>query len=102
MWRIELVHCIALVYNERHMDKNIKDILESLDFLKENMVTKSDFAELQVELREIRADIRDIRQQLDALTETIGGMKGYAQEIDELRSRVNTLETELREIKLAA
>jgi len=86
----------------KYMDENTKNILDSLDFIKDNMATKGelselrdDVKELQVDVRELRAENRAIIQKLDALSETVDGMKGYATEIDELRTRVNALEVKL-------
>ncbi len=82
------------------MDKNTKDILESLDFIKENMATKGELSDLRSEMetgfRELRAENLAIIQKLDALSETVNGMKGYAKEIDELRNRVNAVELKLQ------
>lgn len=93
------------------MDKNTKDILEVVNFLKdkvvymsENMVTKDELSyglsdlrsEMETGFRELRAENLAIIQKLDALTETVDGMKGYTKEIDELRNRVNAVELKLQ------
>lgn len=96
------------------MDENIKDIIESLNFIKENMATE--FSELRSnmdvrftavdnrldnieeqlkDLPALRTDILKLQQQLENLSETANGMKGYATEIDELRSRVSAMELKL-------
>ena len=78
------------------MDQNTRDILETVNFIKENMVTKDDLREqlepVHSRLSTIEADLRDIRDRLDLLEEQVGSMKGYAKEIDELRGRVRDIE----------
>jgi len=98
------------------MDTDTHDIVESLHFIKDNMATRDELAEIRKEMatkselaelrsdveagfRALGADIRDIRAQLDVLTENVAGMKGYAKEIDELHTRVVTLEAELEKLK---
>lgn len=96
------------------MDKNIADILEALDFIKEHMATKDDLAELLNELRSefrteidtlrtemqegvasIRGELRDICQRLDALEEAARNSAGLTKEIDHLMERVRAIEKHL-------
>lgn len=44
----------------------------------------------------IRAELREINRRLDALEERVQMQAGYAKEIDELRSRVITLEKQVK------
>lgn len=104
-----------------HMDKNIADILEALDFIKERMATKDDLSELRIELKgditelrreltgeidtlrtemqegftSIRSELRDIRQRLDALEEAARNSAGLTKEIDHIMERVGTIEKHL-------
>jgi len=102
------------------MDENTKNILDSLEFIKEKMAIKGELSdglsgfradmnqgftavdtrlenieERLKDLPALRVDILKMQQQLEILSETVNGMKGYATEIDELRSRVNAMELKL-------
>ncbi len=44
------------------------------------------------ELKSIRIELRDINRRLDALEEAVKDVRGYAKEIDELRTRVKVME----------
>ena len=100
------------------MDQNTRDILETVNFIKDHMVMKADAAtkedlkkfatrdEVRDIVREelepihsrlstIEAELRDIRDRLDLLEEQVGSMRGYAKEIDELRGRVRDIEQHL-------
>lgn len=41
------------------------------------------------------AELHDIRDRLDHLDESVGGMKGYAKEIDDLHARMAAIEKHL-------
>jgi len=94
------------------MDRDTKDILETVNFIKERMVIKDDLEKFATRdevrdivreelepihgrLSNIEAELRDIRGRLDLLEEQIGSIKGYAKEIDELRGRVHDIERHL-------
>ena len=88
------------------MNKNVADILDALDFIKERMATKEDlkslrtnFDDFREETREnfasLRAEIRDIRHRLDALEEIAGNNAGLTKEIDHLMERVRAIENHL-------
>jgi len=88
------------------MDKNTRDILDSLDFIKERMASKSDIAELGLELSSFRTDternfrslsveLRDITRRLDLLDQSFSQLKGVTKEIDDLRTRVHDIEKHL-------
>lgn len=88
------------------MDKNTNDIIDSLAFIRDHMAAKDDITALRGELdlfraetainfQSLRAELIDIRERLDALEESVGNMKGYAREIDELRARTNAIEQHL-------
>jgi len=93
------------------MDQNTKDILETVNFIKDNMVTKGELPDLvrpvvrdivreelepiHQRLSNIEAELREIRGRLDLLEEQVGSMRGYAKEIDELRNRVRDIERRL-------
>jgi predicted nuclease with TOPRIM domain len=81
------------------MDQNTKDILATVNFIKDNMVTKDDLREelapAHSRLSNIEAELRDISGRLDMLEEAVSSMKGYAKEIDDLRGRVREIEKHL-------
>ncbi len=99
------------------MDKNTKDILEAVIFIKDRMATKDDIAELRTELKgditglrkefvefrtethehftELRAQIRDIRQRLESLEAAAHNSAGFAKEIDHVMQRVVEIEKHL-------
>lgn len=88
------------------MNKNVADILDALDFIKERMATKEDlkslrtnFEDFREETREnfasLRAELRDIRQRLDALEELARNNVGLTKEIDHLMERVREIERHL-------
>ena len=106
---------IVVLYNER-MDDNTRDIIESLAFIKEHMMTKDegatkeDLAALRTELKndiaefreEVRSDFRnihrelaDINQRLAQLEENYRNLKGVTKEIDDLRADVRAIEKHL-------
>ncbi len=99
------------------MDKNTKDILEAVIFIKDRMATKDDIADLRTELKdditglrkefvefrtethesfaELRAEIRDIRRRLESLEEAAHNSAGFAKEIDHVMQRVVEIEKHL-------
>jgi uncharacterized coiled-coil DUF342 family protein len=100
----------AVCYIYYAMDKNTKDILEAVIFIKDRMATKDDIADLRsevadlrtefVEFRtetrenfaELRAEIRDIRERLESLEEAARNSAGL---IDHLMQRVKEIEKHL-------
>jgi hypothetical protein len=60
----------------RHMDKDTKDILEAVNFIKDHMVTKDDLRE---ELKPIRSELKSIRDELDDLTDKLENVSGFPQ-----------------------
>lgn len=96
------------------MDQNTKDILDSLTFIKEHMltreegVTKNDVQAIvreeisalvpgivSLEVKEIRADLKEIRRDLDDLASKVDSMSGFAKEIDHALSRIGDVEQHL-------
>lgn len=103
------------------MEKDTREILEIINFIKDRMATKEDVAELRDELRtefkseigglrsefeqfreetrenfaSLRAEIRDIRHRLDMLEEIARNSAGLTKEIDYLMERVRAIETHL-------
>ncbi len=99
------------------MDKNTKDILEAVIFIKDRMATKDDIAELSTELKGniadlrtefvefrtetrenftgLRTEIRDIRERLQVLEEAARNSAGFAKEIDHVMQRVVEIEKHL-------
>lgn len=92
------------------MDKNVKEILEAINFIKdymmERMATKeavnalrTEFEEFREETREnfasLRAEVRDIRHRLDALEGAVRNNVGLTKEIDHLMERVRAIEKHL-------
>ena len=92
------------------MDDNMRDIIDSLAFIKENMATKDDLVELRMELKteiaefrdEVRNDLHNIKNELaqinarlEQLEENYRNLKGVTKEIDELRERMVAIEKHL-------
>ena len=101
------------------MDDNTRDIIESLAFIKENMATKDELAEVKDDITDIRAnmvtkaefaefreevrsefgnihrELADINQRLALLEENYRNLKGVTKEIDELRERMAAIEKHL-------
>lgn len=101
------------------MDKNTREIAETLNFIVTRMVTKDDianmatkddiaklraelraemnegFTSLRAEIRDIRAEIRDIHNQLDTINAELKNHAGYAKDIDHLMDRVRMIEKHL-------
>ena len=95
------------------MDKNTKEILDALDFIKERMVTKDDVREIikkevppivramivevvpgivAVEIKPVRGQLRQIEKRLDTLEQHYANLKGVTKEIDEIRAEVRTIQ----------
>lgn len=53
------------------------------------------FAQVHAELRSIRDELRSVDRRLTALEDAVKDMRGYAKEIDELRSRMMAIEEHL-------
>jgi hypothetical protein len=97
------------------MDQNLKDLIESVQFIKERMATKDDLtelatkseiAELRLELhtfrveneasfRSLHIELADINRRLDALTENYANLKGVTKEIDDLRAQLRAIQKHL-------
>ena len=106
------------------MDKNTKDILDALDFIKERLVTKDDVRDIikeevppivramivevvpgivAVEIKPVREQLRHIEKRLDTLEQHYGNLKGVTKEIDEIRGEVRAIQKHLGiERKIAA
>ena len=85
------------------MDQNLADILESINFIKERMATKSDVAELRLELhtfrtesegnfRSLHIELADINRRLDTLQDLYANLKGVTKEIDDIRADVRAIQ----------
>jgi hypothetical protein len=86
------------------MDQNTKDILESVNFIKDRMLTKNDVRDIireelpgiiHEELKPIQHELREINRRLDTLDEQYKNLKGVTKEIDELRDQVRVIEKHL-------
>lgn len=97
------------------MDKNTKDILVSLDFIKkkvEQLPTTNEVRAIvhdevpgiiqefvpgivALELRSISVEVRDIARRLDVLDDHYRNIRGFAKEIDDIRQRVKEIEKHL-------
>jgi predicted nucleic acid-binding Zn-ribbon protein len=89
------------------MDKNTKDIIESLAFIKDHMVTKAEHdafrEEVRAEFSSIRSELKSLRTELDALKQKIENLSGFSKEIDHAFERIAAIEKHLGiEHKLAA
>ena len=83
------------------MDQNTKDILETVNFIKERMLTKDDARDIirkevpgmiEKALRPVHHELREINRRLDMLDEQYVNLKGVTKEIDELRDQVREIE----------
>ena len=90
------------------MDKNTKDILETVNFIKDRMLTKDDVRDItrevirqevpvmiREELKPIHHELKEINRRLDTLDEEYKNLKGVTKEIDELRDQVRAIEKHL-------
>jgi len=90
------------------MDQNSKDILETVNFIKDRMLTKDDVrditrevirqevpAMIREELKPIHHELKEINRRLDTLDEEYKNLKGVTKEIDELRDQVRAIERHL-------
>jgi septation ring formation regulator EzrA len=107
------------------MDKNTRDILDALDFIKERMATKDDLKNyatkddvreivramivevvpgiVAVEIKPVREQLRQIEKRLEALEQNYANLKGVTKEIDEIRGEVRAIQKHLGiERKIAA
>jgi predicted nucleic acid-binding Zn-ribbon protein len=60
-----------------------------------NLATKADVGALGEQLTSIESELKSINRRLDLLEEEVGGLKGFAKEIDELRARIAHIEKHL-------
>ena len=58
--------------------------------------------QIEVDIRDIKAELRDISRRPDILEERVGGMGGYAKEIDELREKQRDLEAQVKTLEAQA
>lgn len=106
------------------MDKNTRDILDALDFIKERMVTKDGVRDsireevpsivramivevvpgiVAVEIKPVREQLRQIEKRLESLDQNYANLKGVTKEIDEIRGEVRAIQKHLGiERKIAA
>ena len=90
------------------MDQNTKDILETVNFIKDRMLTKDDVRDItrevirqevpamfREELKPIHHELKEINRRLDTLDEEYKNLKGVTKEIDELRDQVRAIEKHL-------
>ena len=105
-----------LCYTLPYMDKNTKDILEALTFIKDRMVTKEDVRDIIREevppmieaaihktvppmieeaLRPIYRELHAIRDDLEDLRHRVKDMAGYRKEIDYAFERIAAIEKHL-------
>src|SRR5882672_3287788 len=106
------------------MDKNTKDILAALDFIKERLVTKDDVRDIieeevppivramivevvpgivALEIKPVREQLKQIEKRLATIEEHYGNLKGVTKEIDEIRGEVRAIQKHLgMERKIAA
>jgi hypothetical protein len=90
------------------MDQNTKEILETVNFIKDRILTKDDVRDItrevireevpaiiREELQPIRHELREINRRLDTLDEQYRNLNGVTKEIDELRELVRAIEKHL-------
>ena len=86
------------------MDKNTKDILEAVNFIKERMLTKDDVRDIirkevpqivRAETKDLRGELTSIRRDLEALTGKVDNIIGLPKEIDHALERIAAIEKHL-------
>ena len=86
------------------MRRNFKDVLETVNFIKERMLTDDDMRAIiheevpgivALELRPVRHDLKQIDRRLDALEQHYANLKGVTKEIDDLRQQVRAIQKHL-------
>jgi predicted nucleic acid-binding Zn-ribbon protein len=86
------------------MDQNTKDILDTVNFIKDRMLSKDDVRTIireevpgmiREELKPIHHELKEINRRLDTLDEEYKNFKGVTKEIDELRDQVRAIEKHL-------
>jgi uncharacterized membrane protein len=83
------------------MDKNTRDVLDTLDFIKEQMATKDDIADLRAtmatkdDFKSISDELASIRRDLEVLMEKVDNIVGLPKEIDHALERIATIEKHL-------
>ena len=93
------------------MDAETRNILETVNFIKDRMLTKDEGAtkeDLRVfatkdevrlivreELRDVQNELKAIRRELDELTEKVDNITGYRKEIDHALERIAAIEKHL-------
>ena len=78
------------------MDRNTKDILEAVVFIRDNMYTKSEGADLKKDVQAVRAELKDIRSELEDVGEKVENISGYRKEIDHALERIKVIERHLK------
>jgi chromosome segregation ATPase len=93
------------------MDRDIKDVLETVIFIKERVeqlpsedrVREIVREEVTEALQPIHATLADINRRLDLIEEHYANLKGVTKEIDEIRAEVRAIQKHLGiEKKIAA
>ncbi len=90
------------------MDQNTKDILDTVNFIKDRMLTKDDVREItrevirqevsamiREEIKPLHHELREINRRLDTLDEQYKNLRGVTKEIDELRVQVRAIKKHL-------
>ena len=86
------------------MDKNTKDILDAVNFIKDRMLTKDDVRDvirtevpqiIREETKDIRTELASIRRDLEALTDKVDNIAGLPKEIDHALERIAAIEKHL-------
>jgi GTP1/Obg family GTP-binding protein len=94
------------------MDKNTKDIIDTLQFIRDRMATKDDVRSIvhdevpgiiqeiipgivALEMRPVTAELREVVRGLDTLTEHYRNLRGVTKEIDELRAEIGAIKRHL-------
>ena len=77
------------------MDRNMKDILDTVNFIKDNMATKSDIAELDERLSSVETKVGSIDDRLFAVENKVSSIHNR---LDEEMLRRNNLEDRVRSV----
>ena len=80
------------------MDRNTKDILDTVNFIKDRMLSKDDVRDIirkevpqivREETKDIRTELSSIRRDLEALTGKVDNIVGLPKDIDHALERID-------------
>jgi hypothetical protein len=103
-----------MVSKLKAMDNDVKDILETVNFIKEHMLTKDEGATredvrsivgasieehvpaiVRAETNDIRSELKEMHSDLEAVQSHVGNLSGFTKEIDHALARIAAIEKHL-------